>query len=382
LCAGGPSWRTDSAIDGWPVCVPMMDIHTIGAGGGSIADVDAAGALMVGPRSAGSDPGPACYGRSELVTVTDANVVLGRIRPEFFLGGNMTIHPERSAAAVDRLAATMNVDRIAAATGVVRVANANMERAIKAVSAQRGHDPRAFMLVSFGGAGGLHACDLAASLRMKGVIVAANAGILSALGMLQSDVLKDYARSLPRRSGIDLADLRRQFEDMSVQALRDFQSEQLDPAAVQLQRFADMRYRGQSHELTVPIESLDDLKRLIAPFHAAHERTFGYATSEEPVEIVTLRLRCTLETSKPVLPRLSPTDGQVWRALIDTRPVHFTSVASDSAVETNFYERTKLLAGDAGTGPAVIVEAHATTLIPPGWNWRVHEAGHLICRAL
>lgn len=394
LCTDEPAWTTEAVVDGWPVRVPMLDIQTIGAGGGSIAEVDEAGALMVGPRSAGADPGPACYGKAELPTVTDANVVLGRIRPEHFLGGRMTIDPRRSEAALDALGRRMNVDRITAALGVVRVANANMERAIKAVSAERGHDPRRCMIVSFGGAGGLHACDMAAALDMTGVIVPCHAGILSALGMIQADLVRDDARSIPvsppargSQPDIDLHQLRRHFADMMEQAAHDVQSDGYEQDDSTLDRFADMRYHGQSHELTVPVESLTDPERLIAPFHAAHERRFGYANRDEPVEIVTLRMRCTVTTPKPVLPRPAAGNGDPGGALLGRWPVAFADRPGDghpsgriNELETPFYRRDRLAAHDRGEGPAVIVEDHATTLILPGWSWRVHETGHLVAR--
>ncbi len=380
LCIGEPTWRTDSMVDGWPIRVPMLDIHTIGAGGGSIAEIDEAGVLTVGPKSAGADPGPACYGRSDVATVTDANVVLGRIPPEFFLGGRMTIDARRSAAALDRLGRRMGVDRIAAALGVVRVANANMERAIKAVSAERGHDPRSCMLVSFGGAGGLHACLLAEVLGMPGVIVPAEAGILSATGMLVADIVRDDTVSIPRHDRVDLELLRRHFADMMEQAARDVQADGYEQDDSLLERYADVRYRGQSHELVIPVESLTDERRLIAPFHDAHRRRYGYAMEEEPVEIVTLRTRCIVSTPKPVRPRLAETDGDLDRARRGDRPVQFAAPGGAASLPTPVYERSQLLAGDGGVGPAVIVEAHATTLVPPGWTWTTHACGHVLCR--
>jgi N-methylhydantoinase A len=374
LCLGSPAWTTEAVIDGWPVRVPMLDIHTIGAGGGSIAAIDAGGALMVGPGSAGADPGPACYGKAEHVTVTDANVVLGRVRPEFFLGGRMKIDPARSAAAMDRLAGQMGVDRIAAAVGVVRVANANMERAIKAVTAERGHDPRGLMLLSFGGAGGLHACELAAALRLRGVIIPVEAGVLSAQGMLEADILRDYTRSIPQSGQIDLDLLRRCFGEMMDAAAHDVQLDGYEQDDSLVERFADMRYRGQSHEITVPVESLTEINRLVAPFHAAHQQRFGYACPGDPVEVVTLRSRCVVTTAKPRRPHLPPGDGRPERALLDRRPVHF---AAEGPVETCFYERSRLLAADELSGPAVVLESFATSLVPPGWRCRVHAAGHL-----
>jgi N-methylhydantoinase A len=378
LCTGEPTWRTDSIVDGWPVRVPMLDIHTIGAGGGSIAAIDPAGALMVGPQSAGADPGPACYGKSDLPTVTDANVVLGRIRPRFFLGGRKSIDPARSEAALDALAEQMDVDRITAAIGVLRVANANMERAIKTVSAERGTDPRGCMLVSFGGAGGLHACDLAESLGMAGVIVPAHAGILSAIGMLEADILRDYTVSIRQQGEIDLMQLRRGFADMMEQAAKDVQNDGYEQDDSILERYADMRYHGQSHELTVPVESLTDVELLTEPFHKMHEQRFGYATCEEPVEIVTLRTRCVVTTEKPRFPKLDPCDGDINRAVIDRADICTDSTRP--AAEVPFYDRAQLRADDEARGPCVIIEPHATTYMPPEWRFKVHETGHIVCR--
>ena len=374
LCIGEPGWRTDSIVDGWPIGVPMLDIHTVGAGGGSIAKLDAAGALQVGPESAGADPGPACYGKSDRPTVTDAHVVLGRIRPEYFLGGQMPIDANRAAQAVGRLAAQMNAPVEEAAVGIIRVANANMERAVKTVSAARGHDPRACMLVSFGGAGGLHACDLATAIGMRGVIIPANGGILSAVGMLQADIIRDDARSLPKQTDIDLELLRRTFADMMEDASQKIIADGYDYDDAVIERFADMRYAGQSHELTIPIESLTDVERLLAPFHQAHERHFGYADRTTPVEIVTLRTRTIISTDKPTPPRLI--SGQ-QAATVAHHPIGLTSGETASVA---FLNRDSLASGHAGQGPTLIVEPHATSLIPPGWSWTMHETGHLICQ--
>ncbi len=379
LVAGQPAWRCDSVVDGWPVHVPMLDIHTIGAGGGSIARVDEAGALQVGPASAGSDPGPACYGRGTLPTITDAHVVLGRLLPDRFLGGRMKLDAARAETVIDAIAAALGVDRAAAAAGILRVANANMERAVKAVSADRGHDPRPCMLVSFGGAGGLHACELAASLGMRGVVVPAHAGVLSAVGMIQSDIRFDLSRSLPREAGDDLDGLRRLFGEMMDEAAARVVAERYDIDDSVVDRFADMRYHGQSHELTVPVESLTDRDRLAAPFHRAHELAYGHASVHEPVEIVTLRVRCTVAADKP-RPRVAAAgDGDPAGAYLGPRPMVFPAWSS-AAIEARAYRRDGLRPADAGVGPAVIVEDFATTVIPPGWRWEVSGHAHVVCR--
>ncbi len=378
LCVDTPAWSTTTNVDGWPIRVPMLDIETIGAGGGSIAQVDPAGALKVGPESAGADPGPACYGTSDRPTVTDANVVLGRIRPEFFLGGRMAIDPARSEAALDQLAARMNTDRITAALGVIRIANANMERAIKTVSAERGRDPRGCRLVSFGGAGGLHACELAMALGMKGVILPAHAGILSAYGMLLADIVRDYTRSIPQHTELEPRVLRAHFAEMMERAAADVQSDGYEQDDSVLERYADMRYRGQSHELTISVEFLNDLDALTAAFHDMHESRYGYADRAAPVEIVTLRTRCIVTTSKPHLPDRKPVHEVTPPSPEARHPVVFASDGKTARVETPFFAREALSPGVKAFGPAVVTESHATTLISPGWHWHIHPQGHII----
>ena len=240
LADGAPRESTESMVAGFPIRVPMLDIHTVGAGGGSIARVDAGGLLRVGPESAGADPGPACYGAGTEATVTDAHVVLGRISAAQLLGGAMAIDVERAEAAVDRVARKLKLDRIAAAAGILRVANANMERAIRVVSVERGYDPRDFALVAFGGSGGLHACEIARELGIETVIVPEYAGALSALGMLMADAVRDYAAGVLGRE-----DLEKQFDVLERRARRE------SPEA-EIERSADLRYRGQSYELNVP----------------------------------------------------------------------------------------------------------------------------------
>ena len=241
LADGAARETTEASVDGFPIRVPMLDIHTVGAGGGSIARVDAGGLLRVGPESAGADPGPACYGSGTEPTVTDAHVVLGRIQS--LLGGGMRVDADRAAAAVDRIARRLKVDRAAAAAGILRVANSNMERAIRVVSVERGYDPREFALVAFGGCGGLHACEIAEQLGMRSVIVPQYAGALSALGMLMADAVRDYAAGVLGHDNIE-----NNFEALEKRARRE------SPGA-HIERSADLRYRGQSYELNVPWKS-------------------------------------------------------------------------------------------------------------------------------
>src|SRR5258708_28597816 len=256
LADGRPRLTTEASIDGFPIRVPVLDIHTVGAGGGSLARVDEGGLLRVGPESAGADPGPACYGKGDRATVTDAHVVLGRIARDQFLGGEMRIDVGRAETAVDRIASQIATDRIRAAEGILRVANANMERAIRVVSVERGHDPRDFALVGFGGCGGLHACEIAAELGISVVIVPQMAGALCALGMLLADRARDYSANALDCPGID-----GRFRELERTARKDM-------PGCKLERSADLRYRGQSYELNVPWRPGDFAR----PFHEEHEK--------------------------------------------------------------------------------------------------------------
>lgn len=270
LCEDTPRLTSEAYIDGFPVRVPMLDIQTVGAGGGSLARVDAGGLLRVGPESAGAEPGPACYGTGTQGTVTDAHVVLGRIQPEQFLAGEMPIYPDRASAAVDKLARALRITRKAAAQGIVRVANANMERAIRAISVERGHDPRDFALVAFGGCGGLHACEISEDLGIRTVIVPAYAGVLSAVGMLMAPRMRDYSAGVIGRS-----DLQEQFALLEKRARADIPKGRME-------RYVDMRYTGQSYELTIPAG---------ASFDEAHQRLYGYSDPGRSTETVTARVR-------------------------------------------------------------------------------------------
>lgn len=279
LAGTEPRLTTEARLDGFPVRVPMLDIHTVGAGGGSIATVDAGGSLRVGPQSAGAVPGPACYGTGgREATVTDAHVVLGRITATHFAGGAVTIDAARAKEAVGRVGAKLGLSVRAAAGAIIRVANSNMERAIRAVSTERGEDPRDFPLVAFGGCGGLHACEIAQELGIKTVIVPKLAGALSALGMLLADRVRDYSGS--------------SFAVMEKRARQDLRG-------AKLLRYADVRYVGQSYELTIPWGG---------DFHAEHQRVYGYSNPERPTETVTLRLRAVKAVSKPQTIRPEPLD--------------------------------------------------------------------------
>ena len=296
LVEGAITTASHAEVAGLPIGVPMLDIHTVGAGGGSLARFDAAGVLRVGPESAGADPGPICYGRGTQPTVTDANLLLGRLQPTRFLGGDFTLDLERTRRVtrewLNQQRTTLTIEKFAA--GVIRVVNATMEKAIRVVSIERGRDPRDYALVAFGGAGGLHACALAQALSIPHVIVPALPGALSALGILVSDVVKDYSRTvLWRVSGkLPAAQLNGEFSALQKQAAKDFQNEAWQ-GRVHYQRTVDLRYRGQGYELNLPCT-----KDLLKKFEQEHHRRYGYAHPNRELELVTLRLRASVKSTK------------------------------------------------------------------------------------
>ena len=294
---------SQAEIAGFPIGVPMLDIHTVGAGGGSIARFDAGGALRVGPESAGADPGPICYGRGTQPTVTDANLLLGRLQPQRFLGGDFILDLERTRRLVaewlKRNGSKFTLEQFAA--GIIRVVNATMEKAIRVVSIERGYDPREFALVAFGGAGGLHACELAEALSIPRVIVPALPGALSAFGILVSDVVKDYSRTVLWRVAdkLPIEKLEREFAALRRRAEKDFRDEKW-AGAIKYQLSVDVRYQGQGYELNVPFT-----RSLIRDFRSEHQRRYGYSYPARAVELVTLRLR---PQSNPIKPE--PTWGR------------------------------------------------------------------------
>lgn len=362
LSDGTPRHTMEAIVDGIPIRVPMLDIHTVGAGGGSIARVDEGGLLRVGPESAGSDPGPACYGSGELPTVTDAHVVLGRITSDQFLGGAMHLDVPRAQAALDRLASQLNLTREQAAAGLLRVANANMERAIRAVSIERGYDPRDFALVAFGGCGGLHACEIAAELGIRTVIAPESAGVLSALGMLLADHVRDYAAGILGYTAVlGHAGISGHFTALEEAARRE------NPKA-KLQRFADVRYLGQSYELTVPWRGA----RTAALFHAEHHRTYGYSDPNRPVEYVAIRVRATTSVRKPKLSKDKPAARKAA-----TSPERRRVYTAGKWKQIDAWRRGALPAR-AIKGPALLLDYGSTTLIPHGWSAREDHFGNLL----
>lgn len=363
LVDGRPRRLGETVVGGVPLQVPMIDVHTIGAGGGSIAWLDPGGALRVGPESAGADPGPACYGDGDLPTVTDAHVVLGHLESDRFLGGRMPLRPDRSWAVLEALGRRMGVEARAAAQAVIEVVEAGMERALRVVSVRRGHDPAGFTLVPFGGAGGLHACHLAEALGMGTVLLPREPGVLSALGAATSAIRREVARSVVRDLDAGSEGLETVFDALLERAAREMADDGVPAADLVVARAADLRYRGQSHALEVEYDP--DPGELAARFHAAHRLRFGHDEPGWPVEVVTLRLATV--GRMPVLPSVPLQDG--------SREAAHAVVANRNGIPV--YDREGLGVGAAWSGPALVVEPYATTHVPAGWKARVLESGHL-----
>ena len=379
LCPGVIKETTSANVGGYPIGVPMIDIHTVGAGGGSIARVDIGGALAVGPESAGAEPGPACYGQGDQLTVTDANLLLGRLLPDRFLGGRMTLDRGRIDGLMQKLAIQIDADAAQTALGINRVVNANMERAIRTISLERGYDPRLFTLVPFGGAGPMHACELAQELGIPRVLVPARPGILSALGVAIADIVKDYSRTVMLRGAdLDRARLDEEFQGMEGQARTEMAGEGLAVDKMVARRFLDVRYVGQSFELTVDYPSrvtkVEITKVIGDAFYKAHLRRFGYADKNEQVEVVNLRLKLDVAMEKPYIEPQSAVASDPKAALIGEAEVIFQQGALNSAL----YQRDQLVCGNQISGPALVIQMDATTVVPPGWGGAVDPFSNLL----
>ena len=379
LCPGRIKETTAANLGGYPVSVPMIEIHTVGAGGGSIARVDAGGALVVGPQSAGADPGPACYGNGDRVTVTDANLTLGRLRPDGFLGGRMTLDQQRSQSLMTDLAGGVGASATDTALGIIRVVNSNMERAIRAISLERGYDPREFTLIPFGGAGPMHACELAAELGIPRVLIPGHPGILSALGVAIADVVKDYSRTVMLRGDdLESARLEEEFHGMEQQARAELVDEGLRADAMTPRRFLDVRYLGQSFELTVdcpPLAERGDLSPGISSdFYEAHLQRFGYADASLPIEVVNLRLKLELEVDKPQMEPAAQQGSDAGDAVIGSSEVVF----ANGPVTTMLYDRDRLQTGNRIAGPSLLLQLDTTIVVPPGWGGEVDPYGNLL----
>ncbi len=366
-----PTLTVESSISGYPIKVPMIDIHTVGAGGGSIARIDSGGSLRVGPESAGADPGPICYGKGTEITVTDANLFLGRLIPERFLGGHMKIYPERLKGYFLSLSKEAGLDTLELAEGILSVVNATMEKAIRVISVERGYDPREFALFSFGGAGAMHAPFLAKLLNIPKVIVPKNPGILSAIGMIMADVIKDYSLTIMRnQSNIGRQELVELFKELETRAIEDMKMEGISGKDLFLERYLDMRYEGQSYEIIVPFE-----EDYIDLFHSMHEKKYGYRNPERIVEVVNLRLRARGLPEKPSLKRSELRSSRIPNdAIIDQRDIIFDQKSLTSLV----IERDRLRPGNRIPGPAVVVEYSSTVVIPPFAEAEIDEYENII----
>lgn len=357
LIDGGPVTRTGGEIDGMPIRVPMMDIHTVGAGGGSIAWLDAAGALRVGPHSAGADPGPALYGKGDEFTVTDANMALGRLVPEAFAGGELPLKPRRSAEAAGRLAKSLRLQPTELAKAVINIVNGNMARAIRRVSLERGYDPKELTLIPFGGGGGLHACALAEEIGIPRILFPPTPGLLSALGLLVAPVMREAVRSVMLRDEVTGAELARRLLPLAQEA-----SEPVGNRS-RVSFSADLRYEGQSWELTVPLDPARPGKA-ITSFHALHEMRYGYADPRAAVEWVALRARATLPASDP--PRVGQTAPMpALPKRTDTLPVQWRGDIRASV-----------------RGPRLIAQADTTLLLARGWEATPDADGNLCLRRI
>jgi N-methylhydantoinase A len=377
LCAGELSRTQEAFIGNLPIRLPVIDIHTVGAGGGSVAHRDEGGSLRVGPRSAGAEPGPIAYDRGGTeVTVTDANLFLGRLAAEHFLGGTQQLAAADAAAGVEKLAESFALPPREIAAGVLRVANATMERAIRVISLERGFDPRDFTLVCFGGAGAMHAADLAAGLGIPRVLVPRAAGTLSALGMLLADYVRDYSRTLLLASDeCEIGDLAAPLAALEDRARAEFAAEggaiarQPGETPLELERTLDVRYCGQGYELNVPYG-----EGFIGAFHDAHERRYGYADPSRATEVVNVRLRAVAAAASVALPRGDIESDDASAAMIGSQPMVSDGEEHDAAL----IDRELLRPGNRFEGPALVIEYSTTTVVPPGFMAHVDEWFNLI----
>ncbi|SDF65842.1 hydantoinase/oxoprolinase family protein [Thalassobaculum litoreum] len=373
----------DTWIGGYPVLAPMIDIHTIGAGGGSIAHVDAGGAMRVGPRSAGARPGPAAYGHGgDQPTVTDAHVVLGRLDPKNFLGGEMSLDVDASRKVISGFADKVGLGVHETAAGILTIVNANMANAIRSRTVQKGLDPRDFALVAFGGAGPLHAADVADLLDIPTVLVPAWPGITSAVGLLTTDLKYDAVKTeFQVSTDIDLTRLNADFAAMEADLGAQLAADKVDPASVGYKRAGDLRYVGQGYELRVAfpggVVTESVVKQVLAAFAAAHEAEYGHAFPGSPVEIVNIRVTANGEAAK-IAPPSFPGGDSVEAATVHQGEAVFATPEGVTPLPTAFLDRFKLPLDTDVRGPAVILQTDTTTVVPPGWTARADAAGNLL----
>ncbi len=346
----------ESNIAGYPVKTPVIDIHTVGAGGGSIAYLDDGGALKVGPRSAGANPGPICYGSGEEITVTDANLYLGRLMTDQFLGGRMKLETKRLDYYFNRLAKAAGIGARELAEGIIDIANGNMEKAIRVISVEKGYDPSKFTLFAFGGAGGMHAAYLAHLLHIHRIMIPKNSGILSAIGMLLADIIKDYSETVMKHD-ITANELAALFKPLEQKAISELYNEGVFKHNISLNRFADIRYIGQSYEIIVPFS-----ENFVEDFHKLHKSRYGYSNTDKAVEVVNIRVRAIGKTKKPEIKQYDfagkVPDKSAFIGQAD-------AIFDGKSYETNIVSRNLLSFGNRIDGPAIVVEYSSTTVLPP-----------------
>jgi N-methylhydantoinase A/oxoprolinase/acetone carboxylase beta subunit len=375
----------ETSIAGYPVLVPMIDIHTIGAGGGSIAYVDEGGGFRVGPRSSGAQPGPAAYDRGGTEpTVTDAHLVLGRLDPDNFLGGEMRLNTKAARQVIDGLAEELALSPEQTASGILTIVNSNMANAIRSRTVQKGMDPRNFSLVAFGGAGPLHGVEVAAMLGIPEVIVPEYPGIGSAVGLLTSDLKYDLVGTQIQTSdSLDLPKLNDRLNTLQAKLVDQFRSDGIEIADVEFRRFGELRYAGQGYELRVefPQDALtgDDLAAFFDAFHARHELEYGHAFPNMPVEIVNVRMVGNAAMDK-IQPLPTMIEGDPGQALVAEKDCMFLVAGNVSPISTRYYQRDRLPVDSRIDGPAIVLQKDSTTVIPPGCTFERHSGGDLMIR--
>lgn len=385
---GGVTMSTEGEIAGYRVAKPMIDIHTVGAGGGSIAWLDSGGMLKVGPASAGSDPGPVCYmPGGEEPAVTDANLLLGYLNKDYFLGGEMKVDADRAWAAMEqKIAVPLGFSVPEAAYGIFRIINHNMADAAKVVSVQKGHDPREFSLVSAGGACSIHACKIAEELGATTVIVPKAASVFCALGMLESDIRLDNVKTFNALiPGIDINNFNSVIAELEQKALKELLQEGVEKERATLFRHLDMRYIGQHHEVTVDIPNNCIIKEnhideIAEAFHKVHEKLYTYSTPENPLEIMSLRVTAVGAVDKAVMAETSAVESDLGSAFKNTRSAYFPEKGGFSKVPV--YDRNKLAEGHEIEGPAIVEERITTVIVHPGWNLTIDTYGNIVMEAV
>ena len=380
---GVPRVSSEGKFEGYPVKIPAVDVHALGAGGGSIAWVDKGGALNVGPKSAAADPGPACYGLGgELPVVTDANLVLGRLNADYFLGGEMKLYPDKARAAIEmHIARPLKMSVEDAAYGIIRVVNANMVKGMAGSSIEKGFDPREFTLVAFGGAGPLHACELAKDIGMRKVVIPLYPGALSAFGLVTSDIRHDYVQTIAKpAASADPDEMLRAYTAMEAKAIAQLREEKIPEDVIEIQWTADLRYSGQAYELNVPVPrngklTRKDIEATVARFHALHQKVYEYSSTDEPVDIINVRLVGIGQVPDVKLPRHKRDVASPRAARKGTRSVYFEG---RGFIKVPVYERDLLKPGNLVKGPCMIEEIISSTVVIPGATAKVDIWGNVI----